>query len=46
MDQFLSQIEIYIFCEIGGGGGWGGDNYEQILSLYIFGPITNISVSV
>lgn len=44
MDQFLSQIEIYIFCEIGGGGG--GDNYEQILSLYIFGPITNISVSV
>lgn len=43
MDQFLSQIEIYIFCEIGGGGG---DNYEQILSLYIFGPITNISVSV
>lgn len=42
MDQFLSQIEIYIFCEMGGGG----DNYEQILSLYIFGPITNISVSV
>lgn len=41
MDQFLSQIEIYIFCEMG-----GGDNYEQILSLYIFGPITNISVSV
>lgn len=45
MDQFLSQIEIYIFCEIGGVGG-EGDNYEQILSLYIFGPITNISVSV